>query len=100
MTSEQKNKILFLKSKGCSLPELSERVQVSVNTIKSFLRRHRDDIPDDISTDYREENLDKESFLETVEDNTAEHDIEERDKCKFCGVPIFHIEGMMLYNKT
>ena len=78
MTSEQRNRILFLKSKGCSLPEISERVQVSVNTI---------------STDYREENLDEESFLETVDNNTDENETEERDKCKFCGVPIFHIEG-------
>ena len=89
MTSEQRNSILFLKSKGCSLPEISEKVQVSVNTIKSFLSRHRDDI----STDYREENLDEESFLETVDHNTDENETEERDKCKFCGVPIFHIEG-------
>ena len=96
MTSEQRNRILFLrnrilflKSKGCSLPEISERVQVSVNTIKSFLSRHRDDI----STDYREENLDEESFLETVDNNTDENETEERDKCEFCGIPIFHIEG-------
>ena len=89
MTSEQRNRILFLKSKGCSLPEISERVQVSVNTIKSFLSRHRDDI----STDYREENLDEESFLETVDHNTDENETEERDKCEFCGIPIFHIEG-------
>ena len=54
-----------------------------------FLSRHSVDI----STDYREENLDEESILETVEDNTAEHDIEEQDKCEFCGIPIFHIEG-------
>ena len=67
MTSEQRNSILFLKSKGCSLPEISEKVQVSVNTIKSFLSRHRDDI----STDYREENLDEESLKSGINVNSV-----------------------------
>lgn len=74
MTSDQKNRILYLRSRGNSLPEISDRLGISVNTIKSFLHRHHNDAP-------------TESFTEEIVPNYS------ADSCKNCGAPIIHMEG-------
>ena len=45
MTSNQKEMILVLRNQGKSLPVISREPNLPINTIKSFLYRHQDDLP-------------------------------------------------------
>lgn len=40
MTSEQKEQIMQLRAAGCGYMKISQKMSISVNTIKSYCRRH------------------------------------------------------------
>lgn len=40
MNPEQKNMIQDLRNSGCGYKEISEQLQISINTVKSYCKRH------------------------------------------------------------
>ena len=45
-TKQDHSQILTLSAKGCSAKEISQRLEISVNTVRSFLRRKRESPPE------------------------------------------------------
>lgn len=45
-TKRDHSQILTLSAKGCSAKEISQRLEISVNTVRSFLRRKRESPPE------------------------------------------------------